>query len=249
MSKRILVAVDLSASSASTLATAYEVAIGLDAAVDAIHVTELPPSSRGMGHPSAKEMASAVSRKEQEAARRELDRLLSGIPDDRRGEGVIAYGNPVEEICKGGRPGPVPDGGRQHPRTHRVHPHAHRLRGRAGGPVRKGPRARGAVSMDRSFLAGVARDWGIALILAVVVFVAWQLFRGGGPGLGEEAPDFTLRTLDGESITLSELEGQTVVLNFWATWCGPCKAEIPELSAFQRDNPDVKLVVSTSTRT
>jgi peroxiredoxin len=45
--------------------------------------------------------------------------------------------------------------------------------------------------------------------------------------VGEAAPDFTLKNLEGEEIRLSELRGKGVVVNFWATWCNPCKREMP----------------------
>ncbi len=44
------------------------------------------------------------------------------------------------------------------------------------------------------------------------------------------APDFTLTSLDGERYTLSKLRGKVVLINFWATWCPPCRQEIPDLS-------------------
>jgi peroxiredoxin len=51
------------------------------------------------------------------------------------------------------------------------------------------------------------------------------------PAIGHPAPDFTLDTLTGEAFTLSAQRGRPVVLNFWATWCPPCRTEMPALQA------------------
>lgn len=57
-------------------------------------------------------------------------------------------------------------------------------------------------------------------------------FGSEGPGEGDKAPDFTLTTLDGREVSLSDFKGQKVILNFWATWCPPCKAEMPHMQEY-----------------
>jgi peroxiredoxin len=52
-----------------------------------------------------------------------------------------------------------------------------------------------------------------------------------GPVVGERAPDFALRNADGDVVKLSDLRGKVVFVNFWATWCKPCKEELPEIQA------------------
>lgn len=59
-----------------------------------------------------------------------------------------------------------------------------------------------------------------------------------GPEIGATAPDFTLSTLDGKNVQLSNLKGKKIMLNFWTTWCPPCKAEMPDIQKFYTEAGD-----------
>lgn len=57
------------------------------------------------------------------------------------------------------------------------------------------------------------------------------------------APNFTLTTIDGKTISLIDLKGKNVYINFWATWCPPCKLEMPEIEKLYKDAKDSDLVI------
>jgi peroxiredoxin len=59
-----------------------------------------------------------------------------------------------------------------------------------------------------------------------------------GIEVGNTPPNFELKTLTGESVKLSDYKGKKVMLNFWATWCPPCKAEMPEMQKFYEANKE-----------
>ncbi|MDB5677726.1 MAG: thiol:disulfide interchange protein [Sphingomonas bacterium] len=83
---------------------------------------------------------------------------------------------------------------------------------------------------------GNIKRFAIALLLAAGLALAGSATPanagGGKVKVGEMAPDFTLKLTDKTKITRDELRGQVVVLNFWATWCGPCRTELPLLDAY-----------------
>jgi peroxiredoxin len=112
----------------------------------------------------------------------------------------------------------------------------------------------------RWILAGIA----IVVVLAVGV-VTWAVVAGnddtgsadtvspvsvrnGGPRAGDVAPDFTLGTLDGKAVSLSDYRGKPVVLNFWASWCNPCRREFPLLRAKLASATDHFVVLGVDNR-
>lgn len=103
------------------------------------------------------------------------------------------------------------------------------------------------------------------LIIIIVAAVGWAVYdfvisgdsakeeveeSGVEVGLevGDQAPDFELETFEGDSVKLSNLRGERVMVNFWATWCPPCRAEIPDLQKFH-ENEDINILAVNLTDT
>ncbi len=94
-------------------------------------------------------------------------------------------------------------------------------------------------------------QWALLVVIVLVAGGAWT--AASRVPVSEAAqvsgrrssasPDFTLPALDGSTFKLSGQRGKLVVVNFWATWCGPCRAEMPALEAFHRSHPDDVVIV------
>jgi len=81
----------------------------------------------------------------------------------------------------------------------------------------------------------------VAVVAAAMLYFGFHMARRSGSGSAPRiakssvAPDFSLEALDGKSTKLSDFRGKAVLLNFWATWCGPCKIEMPWFVELQKE--------------
>ena len=82
------------------------------------------------------------------------------------------------------------------------------------------------------------------IIIIITLFLS-SMFAGNAISaeLNKSAPDFTLKALSGENVRLKELSGQVVLINFWASWCGPCRKEMPLLDELHAKYSDLGFTV------
>ena len=95
------------------------------------------------------------------------------------------------------------------------------------------------------------RIWFAGILVLGLVWVGLSADRLGtstnglipAPQKGFLAPDFTLETMNGEKVTLSDLRGQVVIVNLWASWCGPCRLEMPAFKKIYEEYKEQGLVI------
>ncbi len=81
--------------------------------------------------------------------------------------------------------------------------------------------------------------------LAAVVLVGYGA-AAQAVSVGEAAAPFALKDASGRRVALADYKGRTVLLNFWATWCAPCRQELPLLNELQKNNPDKVAVLAVN---
>jgi cytochrome c biogenesis protein CcmG/thiol:disulfide interchange protein DsbE len=108
-------------------------------------------------------------------------------------------------------------------------------------------------SPNRIRPAGPSAGFYVSLVLAILLIISglWVLWQTNQASTSEQvtvsrfvtpepeealAPDFTLQTIGGDTVKLSDYRGQVVLLNTWATWCPPCRAEMPDLEDYYREH-------------
>ena len=98
--------------------------------------------------------------------------------------------------------------------------------------------------MKQKNLVPVLAAVAAVLVAAAVLLWSGVLSPGDGANRKKAAPDFTVYTAEGVPVKLSDFKGKPVVLNFWASWCGPCKSEMPAFQeAWEECGEDVQFLM------
>ena len=94
----------------------------------------------------------------------------------------------------------------------------------------------------------------ILFVLIILIGLSWMFISRSKsnnqsgqtftPGVGLYAPSFSLETITGDTISLADFAGQPVILNFWASWCPPCRAEMPALQAVYAEYQDEIIILA-----
>ncbi|WP_144522629.1 TlpA family protein disulfide reductase [Bacillus pumilus] len=92
-----------------------------------------------------------------------------------------------------------------------------------------------------------------AVLLMLIGLLVWNLLEPKEPAIGlekgDQAPDFELKTLDEQTASLSDYQGKKVLVNFWATWCKPCRTEMPDLDVIRSEYDQVEVLAVNLTTT
>ena len=94
------------------------------------------------------------------------------------------------------------------------------------------------------------KNWTIPIALVALCVAAYLVARhhqranvsGTGSRPGQLAPEFSLKDLNGRTLALADYRGKVVLLNFWATWCEPCRQEIPQFTQLQNSNSKLQIL-------
>jgi cytochrome c biogenesis protein CcmG/thiol:disulfide interchange protein DsbE len=98
--------------------------------------------------------------------------------------------------------------------------------------------AMGVAVLTSGGCLGSDRNFSTAAAPASISGTPIRVGGSVGPKVGNQAPDFALKSLDGDTVRLSDLRGKPVIVNFWATWCPPCKEEMPDIEKSYQKHKD-----------